>query len=76
MFEIVVEFPKKIAKWEVNNGTPQVNGGFLLEGNSQELLVQSTSSSLQPIIHKPSFTKNFLHCGLFLMPYQEFGCLQ
>jgi len=29
----------------VNNGTPQVNGGSLLEGNSQELLVQSTSSS-------------------------------
>jgi len=45
MFEIVVEFPKKSTKWEVNNGTLQVNGGFLLEGNSQELLVQSTASS-------------------------------
>ncbi len=29
----------------MNNGTLQVNGGSLLEGNSQELLVQSTSSS-------------------------------
>jgi hypothetical protein len=29
----------------VNNGTPQVNGGSLLEGNSQKLLVQSPSSS-------------------------------
>lgn len=77
MFEIVVEFPKKIYKM----GSEQWHSSSQWRFFTRRQLVIIISAIniiilLQPIIHKPSFTKIFLHCGLFLMPYQEFGCLQ